>query len=476
MNGNDIGIIGLAVMGRNLVLNVADKGFAVAAFNRTASVTQEFASSLGPNQRVTPLYSLGEFADSLKRPRVVMLMVMAGAPVDAVIGQVEPFLEPGDIIIDGGNSNFMDTERRGKALLQKGLNFFGVGISGGEFGARYGPSLMPGGPRDAYPVIRPILEAVAARADDGSPCVAYLGPGAVGHFVKMVHNGIEYGVMQLISETYALLKELLGYSNDQLADTYQEWHSGELNSYLVEITSHIFRKRDEDTRRFLVDTILAEAGQLGTGQWTSQSAMELHVPVPNIDIAVGMRSLSALVEERKAARQLLGTSTRDSRTGTTGLKPESVRGALFAAVILTYAQGFALLQTASAKLGFGVTLRDVAAVWRAGCIIRSALLPRFMEVFERTPELSNLLLDKAIAEEGISRRPDLAACTTAAMSAGVPVPGLANALAYVDAYRAEWWPFSLVQAQRDYFGSHEYRRIDREGLFHTDWQPDEQKG
>jgi len=476
VDGNDIGVIGLAVMGRNLVLNIADKGYSVAVFNRTASVTEEFVSSLQPGRRVTPFYSLEEFVISLSRPRRVMIMVKAGGAVDAVIGQVAPFLAAGDIVMDGGNSHFRDTERRSKVLAEQGIHYFGLGISGGEYGARYGPSLMPGGPKEAYTEIQPVLEAIAARAD-GSPCVAYLGTGSVGHYVKMVHNGIEYGVMQLISETYAVMKELLGLSNDELAGVYQDWHRGDLNSYLLEITSDIFRKRDDQTGGYLVDMIVAEAEQLGTGVWASQSALELHVPVPSIDTAVSMRSLSALARERAAVRALQSMPAADSRTEKPGpsrkpeLPLESVREALHAGVVLTYAQGFALLQSASLALGFGLDLGNVAAVWRAGCIIRSALLPQIMAVFERTPGLSNLLLDRSFSERVSSRRPELVQTVVAAQSAGIPVPGLASALAYADAYRAEWWPFNLIQAQRDYFGSHEYRRIDRKGLFHTDWRP-----
>jgi 6-phosphogluconate dehydrogenase len=468
VNGNDIGIIGLAVMGRNLALNIADKGFAVAAYNRTASATEALVNTLEPTQHITPFYALEELVKSLKRPRRVMLMVMAGAPVDAVLGQIEPFLERDDIVMDGGNSYFRDTDRRGKALAERGVRYFGVGISGGEAGARNGPSLMPGGPKEAYPEIKPVLEAIAARAD-GSPCVAFLGSGAVGHFVKMVHNGIEYGVMQLISETYAVMKELLGLSNERLAEVYQEWHGGQLSSYLLEITAEVFRKRDNETGGDLIDKILAEAEQLGTGMWASQSALELHVPVPNIDIAVGMRSLSALKGERDAARGLLGSYKHDPHTEGQAVRPDSVRDAFHAGVMLTYAQGFALLQMASQELGFGISLRDVAGVWRAGCIIRSALLPPIMAVFDQKPDLANLLLDEAFAREVIGRRVHLARVIEGAMYAGIPVPGFANALAYVDAYRAEWWPFNLLQAQRDYFGSHQYRRVDREGLFHTEW-------
>ncbi len=479
-SGNDIGLVGLAVMGRNLVLNMADKGFAVAAYNRTHSVTQEFASQLEPGQRVQPCYSLEEFVRSLKRPRVVMLMVKAGKPVDAVIGEVEPLLGPGDIIIDGGNSHFTDTERRAKVLQEKGVHFLGVGISGGEAGARHGPSMMPGGPREAYEVVRPIFEATAAQAD-GEACVAYLGPGATGHYVKMVHNGIEYGIMQLIAETYALMKEGLGLGNEQLADIYAEWDAAELESYLVKITADIFRWKDDETGKYLIDLILGEAEQLGTGMWASQSALDLHVPVPDIDIAVTMRNLSALEEERRAAGELMRSAKRAAGTGLSrpslgeaargidGLSVESIRSALYAGTILTYAQGLAELQIASNTMGFGLQLSDVAAVWRGGCIIRSVLLRDIKAVFLRSRDLSNLMLDPELSQDVASRRGGLVSTVGAAMSAGMPVPGFMTALAYLDAYRAEWLPFNLVQAQRDYFGAHTYRRIDKEGIFHTDW-------
>jgi 6-phosphogluconate dehydrogenase len=470
LTGNDIGVVGLAVMGRNLALNIADRGFAVAAYNRSDEATRSLVASLEPAQRVTARFSLDGFVKSLKRPRLILLMVKAGAPVDAVISQLEPLLEPGDIVMDGGNSHFTDTDRRGRALSGKGIHFFGVGISGGEVGARRGPSLMPGGPQEAYPHIRPVLEAIAARAG-GSPCVSYLGSGAVGHYVKMVHNGIEYGVMQLIAETYAVMKRLLGFSNERLADTYAEWLTGDLSSYLLEITAGIFRKRDPETRGYLVDLILPEAEQKGTGQWASQSALDLHVPVPNIDVAVGMRNLSALEGEREEARKLFGAGPPTE--GMQGVTAESVREAFHAAVVVTYAQGFALLQKASLALEYGMSLREVAGVWRGGCIIRSALLPGIMAAFERRPDLPNLLLDQDFARQVASRRPHLVSILEAAMSGGIPAPGFAASLAYLDTYAADWSPLNLTQAQRDYFGSHQYRRVDREGTFHTDWDAGE---
>jgi 6-phosphogluconate dehydrogenase len=467
-------MIGLGTMGRNLVLNMADKGFAVAAFNRTASVTDGFVSDLRTGQRVRPCYSLEELLAAVAPPRRVMMMVDAGKAVDAVLAGLDPLLQTGDIVIDGGNSHFKDTDRRSAALGARGVDYLGVGISGGESGARHGPSMMPGGARDAYDTVRPIFEAVAARAD-GTPCVTYLGPGSAGHYVKMVHNGIEYGLMQLIAESYALLKQGLGLDNERLAAVYADWQAGELESYLVEITAAIFRRRDDTTPGFLVDLILGEAGQLGTGMWTSQSAMDLHVPAPNIDIAVSMRNLSALDDERTAARQLLGqTGAGDGPAAGrgeagSGLAVDTVRDALFAGMIITYAQGFAQLQRASTTQGYNLVLRDVASIWRGGCIIRSALLRDIRAAFEREPHLPNLLLDPGLSRQVASRRSALEAAAGAGMAARIPVPGILSALGYLDGYLAGWLPTNLIQAQRDYFGAHTYRRIDREGIFHTDW-------
>jgi 6-phosphogluconate dehydrogenase len=360
------------------------------------------------------------------------------------------------------------------------LDFLGVGISGGESGARTGPSIMPGGPKEAYESVRTIFEAIAAKVD-GEPCVSYLGQGAAGHYVKMVHNGIEYGFMQLIADSYALLKQVLGLSNDELAAVYSGWDAAELDSYLVEITAQIFRRRDDKTGGQLVDVILGEAGQLGTGMWASQSAMSLQVPVPNIDIAVAMRNLSALEEERLEAKTRLGGAApaeevaarlsprRAGPVGTRSLKVENVRGALYAAMVITYAQGFAHLQTASKLLGLTLRLEDVASIWRGGCIVRAALLRDIRRAFQCRPGLPNLLLDPHFSQVLVPRRQDLASAIAAGMSAGVPVPGLMAALAYLDSYRAEWLPSNLIQAQRDYFGAHTYRRVDQDGVFHTDW-------
>lgn len=494
VTGNDIGMIGLGVMGSNLALNMADHGFSVAAYNRTEAVTREFAAQLRPEQNVRAYYTLDELVASLARPRRVMIMVKAGGPVDAVIGGLETLLDPEDIVIDGGNSHFTDTERRGRSLATKGLHFLGVGISGGEAGARRGPSMMPGGPEEAYQAVRPIFEAIAAQAD-GGPCVAYLGPGAAGHYVKMVHNGIEYGLMQLIAESYALMKEVLGLSNEELAEVYAEWNEAELDSYLVEITSAIFKRRDVPTGFYLIDLIRGEAEQLGTGMWTSQSAMDLRVPIPNIDIAVSMRNLSALDEERRQASMALAgpgewggegpsqpTSGGRALGGYAGAgraqeshppTVDTVRNALFAGMVITYAQGFALLRTASDALGYALHLADVASVWRGGCIIRSALLRQIKTVFEQSEGTPSLLLDREAAGLVAERRDDLVGAIEAGISKGVAVPGLMTALAYLDAYRVQWLPSNLIQAQRDYFGAHGYRRLDKEGTFHTDWLVEE---
>ncbi len=463
---SDIGFIGLGVMGRNLVLNMADKGFAVGVYNRTASVTQEFVSHLQPGQDVRPAYSLAELLDTLASPRRIMTMVKAGQAVDAVIAELEPLLVPGDIVIDGGNSHYGYTDRRVAALAAKGVRFLGVGISGGESGARHGPSMMPGGPREAYDAVRPLFESVAARAD-GRACVAYLGAGSAGHYVKMVHNGIEYALMQLIAESYALLKQRFCLHNDRIAALYAEWQKAELESYLVEITAQIFRYRDQQTGRSLIDLILGAAGQLGTGMWTSQSAMDLRVPVPTIDVAVGMRNLSSLAEERQAARHILAVSAPSVSEPEAGV--ESVRSALYSAVIIAYAQGFAQLQRASETLGYGLALSEVAAIWRGGCIIRSALLVQIASAFERQPSLGNLLLDPELGRAVATRRQALVRAATMGMEAGVPVPALTAALGYLDGYAAEWLPTNLIQAQRDFFGAHTYQRIDQEGVFHTDW-------
>lgn len=463
----DIGMIGLGVMGRNLALNMADHGFAVAGYNRHLDKVAEFERE-AEGRAVLGARSVEELVKALRPPRAIMMMVPAGPPVDQVITEVLPFLEPGDLIIDGGNSYYKDTDRRAKTLADRGVQFLGVGISGGEKGARFGPSMMPGGQKEAYERVRPIFEAVAARVD-GEPCVRLLGPGSAGHYVKMVHNGIEYGLMQLISETYDLMKRGLDLNNSELADIYLDWDRGELQSFLVEITSEIFRRTDDKTGRRLIDEILDKAAQKGTGKWTSQNAMDLGVPVPTIDTAVAMRDLSAHKEQREeAAKYLCGAvpSFEGPKQAFVGL----LRNALYASVILTYAQGMTLLKTASEAYHYDLQLQDVAGVWRGGCIIRARVLNEIRSAFEQQPHLSNLILDAALSKSIVERQRDLRQVIQSAVAWGVPAPGMMACIAYFDGLRSSWLPANLIQAQRDYFGSHTYERVDEKGVFHTIWE------
>lgn len=462
----ELGMVGLGVMGRNLGLNMADHGFAVVGYDKDISKVQALRDEAG-DRPVRGADSLAELVSLLRRPRAMMLLVPAGPPVDAVIRDLLPYLEKGDLIIDGGNSFFKDTDLRAKTLAEKGLPLLGVGISGGEAGARHGPSLMPGGPQQAYERVRPIFEAVAARVK-GEPCVAYLGPGSAGHYVKMVHNGIEYGLMQLIAESYDLMKRGLGLSDDALHDIYTAWNEAELQSFLVEITADIFRRVDERTGRRLIDVILDEAKQKGTGMWTSQNAMELQLPTPTIDIAVAMRDLSGYKTQREAAGQLLRGPTPTFR-GDRDLFLEQLRHALYCGMVITYAQGFALLQRATWAYEYNLVLAEVARIWRGGCIIRSALLEDIRAAFQSRSHPPHLLLDPHLAEVGTTRQEDLRAVVHIAIELGLPAPGLMASLAYFDAYRSIWLPANLIQAQRDYFGAHTYERIDTRGVFHTHW-------
>ncbi len=462
----DVGMVGLGVMGRNLVLNMADHGYAVAGYDRNLSQVRALQQEAGAG-RVRGAETLEEFLSLLAVPRTVMMLVPAGPPVDAVIRDLSPHLVAGDLIIDGGNSHFKDTDLRARTVAARDIQYLGVGISGGEHGARFGPSLMPGGPREAYERVRPILEAVAAKVD-GTPCVTYLGPGSAGHYVKMVHNGVEYGLMQLIAETYDLMKRGLGLSDDELHDVYRRWNEGELNSFLIEITGHIFQQRDEQTGRRLIDGILDEAKQKGTGMWTSQDALELNVPVPTIDVAVSMRDLSVLKDEREAAGQVLDRPVRrlpESKEDLLG----TLQQALYAAMIVTYAQGMALLRRASQTYAYGYSLEDVARIWRGGCIIRAALLEKIRSAYHAHPDLPNLLLDPGLGQAAMACREGLAAAVRSAAEAGIPAPGLAVSLGYLDSYRSAWLPANLIQAQRDYFGAHTYERLDAKGVFHTHW-------
>ncbi|HIE03681.1 MAG TPA: NADP-dependent phosphogluconate dehydrogenase [Candidatus Latescibacteria bacterium] len=464
-----VGLIGLAVMGQNLALNMESKGISVAVYNRTPSRTERFVEGRAGGKHIEPAYSPEELVDILERPRRIILMVKAGWAVDQVLNQLMPLLEPGDVVVDGGNSFFQDTERRIKELEGKGISFLGTGISGGEEGALKGPSIMPGGSRRAYELMEPIFEAIAAKAKDGAPCVAYLGPGGAGHYVKMVHNGIEYGDMQLIAEAYDLLRRGLGMEAEEIGRVFSEWSRGELSSFLMEITVEIFRRRDDETGLPLIDLILDRAGQKGTGRWTSQNALDLGVPTPTINAAVEARITSAYKEERVRASELLGGP--DSRyRGDADALVRNIREALYASKVCTYAQGMSLLRAASGKYGYDLDLATVARIWRAGCIIRADFLDDVSRAFSRDPDLPNLLLDPHFRKEVRARQEGWRRTVCTAAKLGVPVPATAASLAYYDSYRSERLPANLIQAQRDYFGAHTYERVDREGTFHTEWR------
>jgi 6-phosphogluconate dehydrogenase len=465
--GCDIGLIGLGVMGRNLVLNMADQGFLVAVYNRTTGKTREFIEKEIGSRDIRGGYNLKEFTSLLRKPRAILLLVKAGPPVDAVIEELLSYLEPGDLLIDGGNSYFRDTNRRSKSLAEKGFLYLGMGISGGEYGARHGPSMMPGGSKEAYERVLSILEATAAKVD-GEPCVTFLGFTSAGHYVKMVHNGIEYGLMELIAETYDLMKRGLGLTNDELHVVYNKWNQGELKSYLIEITAQIFLQRDDKTDKRLIDMILDEAKQKGTGKWTSWGAMDLQVPTPTVDTAVMMRDLSGYKVERKIAAQMIH-GPKTTFKGDRDRFISQLRNALYASMIITYTQGMALLKQASNAYGYGLNLEAVARIWRGGCIIRAALLEDIRTSYQKQPGLVNLLMDPHLSEEVMARQGDLREVVSVAANLGLPAPGLMVSLAYFDGYRSAWLPANLMQAQRDYFGAHTYERVDKKGVFHTQW-------
>jgi 6-phosphogluconate dehydrogenase len=470
----EIGLIGLGTMGRNLALNIADHGFPVAVYNRTVERTREFMAQEAAGRDLHPGYGLADFIGLLRKPRAVLLMVSAGPPVDAIIEELLPYLRPEDLIIDGGNSYFGDTDRRAGRLAEENLLFLGLGISGGEVGARFGPSLMPGGSREAYQRVWPVLEAVAAKVR-GEACVTHLGAGSAGHYVKMVHNGIEYGLMQLIAETYDLLKYGLGLDNDALHDLYARWNQEELESYLIEITARIFQQPDDRTGGRLLDYILDAAGEKGTGVWTSMEAMALRVPVPTIDMAVTMRALSALKQERQVAAEVFAGPPALLQENREGFL-DKIKNALLAGMIVTYAQGLALLQEASRRYDYQLHLERVAKIWRGGCIIRAALLEDIMAAYESDHELPNLLLDPNFRQQLLTRQADWRAVVAGAALAGIPTPGLAASLGYFDAYRRARLPANLIQAQRDYFGAHAYERVDAPGVHHTAWEAEIEVG
>lgn len=474
MERGDIGLIGLAVMGQNLVLNMADHGFKVVVFNRTTTKVDEFIAGEAKAKSVIASHSIEELCTKLSRPRKIMLMVKAGDVVDHFIQQLLPFLESGDIIVDGGNSLYTDTERRVKQCAEKGIRFLGVGVSGGEEGARHGPSLMPGGDPDAWPEVRGIYQAIAARAED-EPCCQWVGEGGAGHYVKMVHNGIEYGDMQLITEAYQLLRFGLALNTDELADIFDRWNNGVLDSYLVEITRDIFKVRDVDGEP-LVDKILDSAGQKGTGKWTGINALELGVPLTLIGEAVFARYLSALKSERLVAAKILSGPTRQF-DGNQSEYIDAIHDALYASKIVSYAQGFMLMRQAAKEYGWHLQYGDIALMWRGGCIIRSRFLGNIKQAYDAKPELENLLLDEFFRKAIENAQSGWRKTVALAVELGIPVPAFSSALAFYDGYRHETLPANLLQAQRDYFGAHTYRRVDRpdDKSFHTDWIGDKKE-
>ncbi|AJX13955.1 NADP-dependent phosphogluconate dehydrogenase [Burkholderia ubonensis] len=464
-----IGVIGLAVMGRNLALNIESRGYAVSVYNRSREKTDELIAEF-PGRNLVPTYTLEEFVASLETPRRILMMVKAGTATDATIAALKPLLEKGDVLIDGGNTHFTDTIRRNQELAQSGLHFIGTGVSGGEEGALRGPSIMPGGQRDAYDLVEPILKQIAAKApSDGEPCVAYMGPDGAGHYVKMVHNGIEYGDMQLIAESYAVLKDVAGLTNDELGAVYTDWNQGELDSYLMEITSKIFGKKDDETGKHLVDVILDRAAQKGTGKWTSQNALDLGVPLPLITESVFARVLSSLKTERVAASKVLSGPSATPLQGDRAAFVEAVRRALYLSKVISYAQGFAQLRTASEEYGWNLDLGTIAKIFRAGCIIRARFLQKITDAYAKDPALANLLLDPYFQDIAANYQASLREVVIAAVKAGVPVPAFASAVAYFDSYRSERLPANLVQAQRDFFGAHTFERTDKPGSFHANW-------
>ncbi|WP_028777172.1 NADP-dependent phosphogluconate dehydrogenase [Shimazuella kribbensis] len=468
MKQQQIGVIGLGVMGRNLALNMESRGYSVAVFDNFTNLIDPFLQKDASGKNIVGTYRVEELVQSLEKPRKILMMIKAGAPTDATIDQIKPFLDKGDILIDGGNTYFHDTIRRNKELDASGIHFIGAGVSGGEEGALHGPSIMPGGQKEAYDLVEPILTAIAAKVN-GEPCCTYIGPNGAGHYVKMVHNGIEYGDMQLISEAYFLLKQVLGLDAEELHEVFAEWNKGELDSYLIEITADIFTKKDEKTGKPLVDVILDTAGQKGTGKWTSQDALELGIPLSIITESVFARIISSMKEERVRASKILQGPEVKPYDGDKTELIEAIRKALYLSKICSYAQGFTQLRAAAKEYNWDLPYGNIAMIFRGGCIIRAQFLQKIKEAYDRNPELNNLLLDpyfQHIAEEYQSALRHVLAIS---IENGIPAPSFYSALAYYDSYRTETLPANLLQAQRDYFGAHTYQRIDEAGTFHTDW-------
>lgn len=470
MEKADIALIGLAVMGQNLALNMNDNGYKVAVYNRTTSKKDEFLSGNAKGTQIVGADNLEDLISLLRKPRLVLMMVKAGKPVDEFIDTLIPLLEPGDVIIDGGNSNYQDTIRRTEYVQSKGLLYIGTGISGGEEGARFGPSIMPGGSPEAWPLVKPIFQSIAAKAgENNEPCCDWVGENGAGHYVKMVHNGIEYGDMQLICEAYHLMKELLGLTADEMHEVFSEWNKGKLDSYLIEITADIFSVKDEDGHP-VVEKILDAAGQKGTGKWTAISSLEMGIPLSMIVESVLARSLSALKDERvEASKVLKGPEVMN--VGNRQEFLEDLKNAVYASKIISYTQGFMLMQAAAKEYGWRLNFGSIALMWRGGCIIRSAFLGRIKEAYDKQPDLSNLLMDPYFTEEIETSQSAWRRVVSVAVTNGIPVPAMASALTFFDGYRHERLPANLLQAQRDYFGAHTYERIDkpRGEFFHTNW-------
>ncbi|MCG4282285.1 NADP-dependent phosphogluconate dehydrogenase [Lacticaseibacillus saniviri] len=468
MDQPQVGVIGMAVMGKNLALNIESRGYTVAVYNRTASKTEEVVKD-HPDKHLVPSYTIEDFVNSLEKPRRILMMVKAGAGTDAVINELLPLLDKGDVLIDGGNTFFEDTMRRNSKLDESGINFIGMGVSGGELGALEGPSLMPGGQKEAYDLVAPILEQISAKAEDGAPCVTYIGPNGAGHYVKMVHNGIEYGDMELIAESYNLLRNMLGLDVSEIADIFADWNKGELDSYLIDITADILtRKDDMGSDKPIVDVILDAAGNKGTGKWSSQSALELGVPQGVITESVYQRYISAMKDERVNASKVLpkpvGNVTVDKTEAV-----EMIRKALYFSKLMSYAQGFEQLRIASENYAWDINYGDMAKIWRAGCIIRARFLQNITDAYTKEPALKNLLLDDYFQTIAKNYQESVRDLVGLAVKAGIPVPGFSAAIAYYDSYRSEVLPANLIQAQRDYFGAHTYNRNDRDGIFHYSW-------
>lgn len=472
MAKQQIGVVGMAVMGKNLALNIESRGYSVSIYNRTAAKTDEVIAE-HPDKKLVPTRTLEEFVASLEQPRRILLMVQAGKGTDAVIHQLLPYLEKGDILIDGGNTNYLDTIRRSEELAKSGINFIGAGVSGGEEGALLGPSIMPGGPKEAYDLVAPILEEIAAKApSDGEACVTYIGPNGSGHYVKMVHNGIEYGDMQLIAEAYHLLREGLGLPVEEIAAIFREWNTGELDSFLIELTADALTKKDPDTGAPLVDVILDRAGNKGTGKWTSKSALDLGVPLPLITESVFARYISAMKEERIEASKILVHPEPYTISTDKQEMIEHIRRALYFSKIMSYAQGFAQMRTASEHYEWDLPYGNIAKIFRAGCIIRAQFLQDITNAYTKAPDLKNLLLDDYFKEVTGKYQHAVREVVGEAVKKGVPVPAFSSAIAYYDSYRSERLPANIIQAQRDYFGAHTYERTDKEGTFHFDWYGD----